>query len=139
MLHSVLSNQLPESIQVIKKLKFSQNWNNKLSCNSFSTVRLWNSKKYQLIDVYQIILQRSVTGQFVDFGYARLQSISSFFLDKVSPAVTFLDANLDTIEFIQLIKIMYKNKNINWNYQKLGFYVFQFLTPAETMELQERL
>jgi hypothetical protein len=119
----------------MKTLEFSHNWNRKLDCGSFSTVRLFNPSKYVLLDLYSISLNDKQVHETIFKGVARLQSISNFQLDKVSPAISFLDSNLPVIDFIKLVKTMYKNKKINFNTQKMSFLVFQYLTETEIEEL----
>ena len=132
MIHNQISNQMPGPFPLLKELHFSHNWNNKLNCESFSTVRLRNDNKYQLLDLYRIFLKREVYPQNVDFAIARLQAISHFYLHQVTPGITFLDANLSKIDFIQMIESMYKSKHINFHQQQMSFLVFQYLTPEET-------
>ena len=135
MIHNSISNQMPGPFPLLKELNFSHNWNNKLDCNSFSTVRIRNDNKYQLLDLFRVFLKREVYPQNVDFAIARLQSITHFYLHKVTPGITFIDANLPVIDFIQLITKMYKNKGINFHKQQMSFLVFQYLTPEETKEV----
>lgn len=136
MLHNFISAQLPSQVQILKEVHFSHNWNNKLNCDSFSTIRLRNDNKYVLLDLYKVFLKREVTNKEVDFSIVRLQSISHFYLHKVTPGITFIDANLPVIDFIELIKKMYKNKNIDFHRKQLSFLVFQHLSPDEIKELQ---
>ena len=119
----------------MKSLPFSYNWNNKLNCQSFSTIRICNPSKYVLLDVYEIILKSGKNQPPAKKGIARLQSISNFYLDKVSPAMSFIDTNLSVIDFIQMVKKMYKNFNINWKTKQMSFLVFQYLTEEEIKEL----
>ena len=116
-------------------IKFSYNWNNKLECKSFSTVRISNENKYRLLAIYQIVMTNKKGEIIKDFGLARLQSITSFLLDNVSPAMAFLDSNLSKIDFIGLVSTMYKNKNINFKTKPLYFLVLQYLTPTEIEKL----
>lgn len=120
----------------MKTLEFSYNWNRKLDCKSFSTVRIENPSKYILLDEYLVILKTKGKGPDIDKGIARLQSISHFFLDKVSPAISYLDANLNVFEFQKLVLRMYKNHNINFQAQRLSFLVFQYI-PISQPEKQE--
>lgn len=119
----------------LKQLNFSSNWNNKLDCQSFSTVRLKNEKKYQLLDLYEVTLKRKVTDQNVSLGIVRLQVIHNFYLHRVTPAISFLDANLSVIDFQQLVKTIYKNKGIDFNKTLLSFLVFQYVQPDEVYTL----
>lgn len=135
MIHNSISNQMPGPFQLLKELHFSRNWNNKLNCNSFSTVRIRNDNKYVLLDLYRIFLRHEVYPQYVDFSVARLQSITHFYLNKVTPGITFIDTNLPVIDFIQLITKMYKKKGVDFHKQQMSFLVFQYLTVEETKEI----
>lgn len=44
MMNKSNEHAIKESFQ---KIKFSRNWNNKLNCNVFSTIRKFNEEKYQ--------------------------------------------------------------------------------------------
>lgn len=139
MLHQKVSEQFKPVIPTIKTLHFTENFNNKLNCNSFCSVRLKNCKKYQLLDIYQVILVRKITGSDQPIGYARLQSISNFHLSQITPAMCFLDANLNKIDFINLIKRLYNSKKVNYLHEQFSFLVFQFLSKEETISLQKEL
>jgi hypothetical protein len=119
----------------MKKLEFSYNWNNKLDCRSFSTVRLANPNKYQLLELYEVIQHNGKNKPVLKRGIARLQAITPFYLDKVTPGITFLDTNLPKIDFIKLVKTMYKNKNIDFNKKRMYFLIFQYLDNKELKKL----
>jgi hypothetical protein len=116
---------------MVKTLEFSYNWNNKLNCKSFSTVRIKNLNKYVFLDEYQVVLKTKGTGADIQKGLARLQSIHYFHLHNVSPAISFLDSNLSVIDFQKLVLKMYKNKNIDFRKTELCFLVFQYLPIKE--------
>lgn len=130
----VITNEMRKALQS-KSIHFSYNWNNKLNCKSFSTVRLWNPKKYQLLDFYEISVEESAKNPIVIKGIARLQAINKFMLHKVTPGISFLDANLTVIDFQQLVQTMYKNKKINFKKQPMCFLVFQYLKNDEILTL----
>jgi len=44
----------------MRQVKFSTNWNNKLDCRCFTTIRLKNPSKHKLNEVYAILLKNSV-------------------------------------------------------------------------------
>jgi hypothetical protein len=120
----------------MKKINFSYNWNNKLECKSFSTVRLENPEKYQLLELFEVVLKTKKNEPEIKKGIARLQVVNSFYLDKVTPGMSFLDANLPVIDFIKLVQTMYKNKGIDFKKKKLSFLVFQYLSEKEMKQLQ---
>lgn len=119
----------------LKQLNFSSNLNNKLDCNSFCTVRLKDNVKYQLHDLYEVTLLLKVTEQNVSLGIVRLQVIHNFYLHEVAPAICFLDANLNRIDFQQLFETMSKSKKIDLSKNLLSFMVFQYVMPDEVFTL----
>jgi len=116
----------------MEKIEFTYNWNNKLDCRSFSTVRLANSKKYVLLDDYQVYLKTKGNGPDIYKGLAKLQHIRRFNLFEVTPDITFLDANLNIFEFQKLLTTMYKNKLVDFRTQPLYFMIFQYYKIHET-------
>ena len=134
----VLTSEQRKALQ-LKSIHFSYNWNNKLSCKSFSTVRLWNPKKYELIDLFEVTLKKDAKNPKVSLGIARLQVINKFLLHKVTPGISFLDANLTVIDFQQLVKTMYKNKGINFKEHQMCFLVFQYCTDEEILAMIENV
>lgn len=121
----------------IKTLHFSYNWNNKLGCKSFSTVRVSNPKKYQLIELYEITLAGKKDEPVKSLGIARLQAITNFYLHQVTAGMSFLDANLSRIDFMQLVEKMYKNKNIDFKRKQMSFLVLQYVSEDEIRSLVE--
>lgn len=122
----------------MKNLNFSFNWNNKLHCSSFSTIRIFNPEKYVLLDVYEILLKSKSGKSSEKLGIARLQVITPFLLDNVSPGMCFIDTNLSVIDFISLVQTTYKNKNIDFRKQKMAFMIFQYLTDLEIEDLKSQ-
>lgn len=111
----------------METLSFSHNWNLKLNCRSFSTVRVENPKKYRLNEEYRVLLKQTGTRPPIDMGIAVLRHISHFYLFDVNPGISLLDANLNREDFIKLVLTMYKNAGIDFNKQRMSFLVFQYL------------
>lgn len=130
----VITNEMRKALQS-KSIHFSYNWNNKLNCKSFSAVRLWYPEKYELLDLFEVSVKESAKQPKVIKGIARLQVINKFLLHKVTPGISFLDANLTVIDFQQLVKTMYKNKGINFKEHQMCFLVFQYLKNDEILAL----
>ncbi len=104
-------------------IKYSYNWNNKLNCISWSTIRLRNDKKYQKGDLYENILvdrkQKAVLTK-----KAKIVNICHFTLDKMTEAMAQLDTGYSLPEAKKIISTMYKNKNIDFATQHFSFIVF---------------
>ena len=100
-----------KDINTLPKIEFSSNWNNKLNAKAFSTIRLTNNAKYHIGNFYCINLRKEP--QFI----AQLVSISNFILDKITPAMSYLDTGYSPDVQIKLMRTMYKNKNISFDIQ----------------------
>lgn len=112
-------------------IRFNKNWNNKLNCQSFSTIRLSNPKKYKPDEIYNILLTDSKGRATKNFGFAKLLSINEFLLDNITPAMSYIDTNYNVPEFIKLFKTMYKNYQIDFSKKKLVFLTLQFTDKIE--------
>jgi hypothetical protein len=97
-------------------LKFSTNWNNKLNCNSFTTLRLRNDNKYYAGAKINIWLGNIYKGKGTILG------VSLYTLDKINEYVARIDTGYSAEECRKIILQMYKNKpDINWATQQLAF------------------
>ncbi|KAA6335028.1 hypothetical protein EZS27_016691 [termite gut metagenome] len=99
----------------MERIRFSNNWNNKLSNKAFTTLRLHNPHKYRQGNRYEIEWQGKVLGIAVmrDIRHTTLANLNSF--------VTYLDTGYNVAQTINLLQTMYKNKGVNWNVQTLDF------------------
>lgn len=68
-----------------QELDFTYNWNNKLNCRNFTTIRLHNPKKYYKGASLRITLQ----GRHK--GYARIVDVKQFTLNQLNDYVSLLD------------------------------------------------
>ncbi len=112
----------------METVSFTHNWNQKLNCRSFSTVRIENPIKYRLNQEYRIYLKQTGLKQPIDKGVAILKHIEYFNLYEVNEAVCYLDANLNRDTFIKLVLTMYKNSGVDFRVKRMAFMIFQYLT-----------
>lgn len=105
---------------VNKRLEFSYNWNNKLNNKAFTTIRLWNEKKYQEGRKYDVWLNSC------NYGFARLVSVKRMKLADINEHIALLDTGYSADECREVIKKMYKNKPIDWETQQLAYLLFVF-------------
>ena len=92
---------------------FSTNWNHKLSCKVFSTVRLSNHNRYKLNEVYNIIEKRNASTE-VRFQ-AQIIHIMSMMLKEIPEWLCYLDTGYGSTDFYNIVKKIYKNSNIDIN------------------------
>lgn len=83
-------------------IRFSFNWNNKLSNKAFTTLRLHNPGKYKPGQRYQIELN----GQFK--GIATLQEKRTLRIADLNNFICYLDTGYNRTETIAILKRMYK-------------------------------
>lgn len=89
-------------------LKFSTNWNKKLDCDVFSTIRLWNPAVHYVGREVSIYDNSGSTGKFK--GRGRYELVSEIKLHQLKPAAAILDTGYPLPETLNLIRAMYRNK-----------------------------
>lgn len=96
-------------------LDFAYNWNNKINCKVFTTLRLHNENKYFIGNKFEIHLKK----QFVK--KVEVISVKAIFLTQINDFIAGIDTGYSTEECRDIIYKMYKNKNLDWNIQKMDF------------------
>lgn len=92
----------------MNQIIFSTNWNNKLDNKVFSTIRLQNTHKYKLQEIYEII-DKSQNKTF----QAVCVYIHHFQLQNLPEGTAWLDTGYSRAETIRIIERMYKHKDVN--------------------------
>ncbi len=102
-------------------LKFTTNWNNKLNCSCFTTLRLHNPKKYYVGAKKDVYLDNRPKGPATIIG------VQSFLLEQISEFVARIDTGYSADECKKIIREMYKKVPlIDWSKQKLDFSLIQY-------------
>jgi len=85
------------------KINFSYNWNNKLNCKAYTTIRLYNPSKYRIGEKCDITLKRKFhhNGEIID--------IKNFYLKDLNNFVALIDTGYSLEECRDIILKMYKN------------------------------
>lgn len=109
----------------MESIKFNQNWNNKLQCNIFTTFRLANPNKYITGKEFEIWLKDKL------IGHAVIVFIYPIFLDKINNYMAYLDTGYNAEEMKNLLKTMYKNKNIDFDRQQLFCLMLKYTNPKQ--------
>lgn len=100
------------------KLNFSYNWNNKLDCNVFTTLRL-KSERYKVGNKFRLFLKEDHKKD------VEIIAVKHFPLSNITDYIAGLDTGYTAPERQALIKKMYTNKNIDWSSQQLAFVLFK--------------
>lgn len=109
------------------RLEFSTNWNGKLHNTAFTSIRLWNEKKYNVGREYDVWLQH------INKGFARLVSVKRLKLHEINEHIARLDTGYSAAECQEIIRTMYKNKRIDWSTQELAYLLFVFVKEEKTL------
>jgi hypothetical protein len=88
-------------MEPLPTIKFSSNYNGKLNCKAFPTVRTRNDKKYITGNDYTIVLDGN------PIYTATIISITHFELKGLTPAMSYLDTGYSPKEQIEMMKKMY--------------------------------
>lgn len=91
----------------MERLDFSNNWNNKLDCEVFSTIRLWNPRVHYEGRECGVYLNAGTQSRFK--GRVRYELVSEIKLHQLKPAAALLDTGYTLPETINLIRTMYRN------------------------------
>jgi len=113
-----------------QNLSFTTNWNGKLNCSCFTTLRLHNHEKYFAGAVMNIILNGQLKGKAV------IIQVNYFTIEKINEFVARIDTGYSATECQKMIKEMYKNNpRINWKTQLLDFCLLEYQKEAKSPSL----
>ena len=87
-------------------INFSTNWNNKLDCMAFTTIRLKNSAKYQIGKKYEIHLKNTLKKR------ARIEDIKTIYFDQINQYIAYIDTGYSLEEVKKILIKMYPKINV---------------------------
>lgn len=97
----------------MQQLKFSHNWNNKLNCNCFTTLRIENLNKYKVGNIFEVILKKEVLKKVM------VIEVKSLYLHQLNEYISQLDTGYSTPETKEIFKKMFPK--IDFSTTKLNF------------------
>lgn len=98
----------------MNEIKYSNNWNKKLDCDVFTTIRISNDK-------YQVGSEYSVNLRNREYKRVTIIGKKTILMSDINDWIAGLDAGMGAEEFKRFLKKMYHGKNLNWETQKLDF------------------
>lgn len=97
--------------------EFNYNWNNKLQCKVFTTIRLQNDK-YVIGDKYEILLKKD------RLGTAQILDIKNMFLKDINEYIAGIDTGYSAEECKNIILKMYPRQD--FTNKKLSFILLKY-------------
>lgn len=92
----------------LHRLNFSYNWNNKLNCNVFSTIRRYNPAVHYEGRIVQVFETGTKPG--TDRGKAKYIIVTPFKLHQLKPSMAYLDTGYNLEETKNILRTMYTGK-----------------------------
>ena len=94
-------------------IPFSYNWNNKLDCHAFTTIRIYNPAIHFVGNMVDPVLKGQSKGKGV------MADVKPFLLKNLNPFMSYLDTGYSVEECAKIIKTMYPK--IDFNTKQLAF------------------
>lgn len=88
-----------------ERLEFSYNWNGKLSCHAFTTLRLHNPKKYYSGARFEIFQKE------LSHGVAEVRIVKTVKKSQISDFMSYIDTGYSRAECMGILSRMYQNSN----------------------------
>jgi hypothetical protein len=85
----------------MEKLEFSTNWDNKLDCKCFTTIRLYNPNKHFRGNQFEISLQNKFKGKATVLGITKAK------IHELNDYICYLDTGYSRNETIEILQKMY--------------------------------
>lgn len=101
----------------MEKLKFSYNWNNKLYCEAFTTIRIAQPNRFVIGQQFEIILNKNSLKRATVVGY------KEFFIGQLNEYMSYLDTGYSVDETVAIIVKMYPT--VDFLTKKLCFVLFK--------------
>ncbi|OAE94002.1 hypothetical protein [Flavobacterium psychrophilum] len=107
----------------MEKLEFSTNWNNKLDCKCFTTIRIYNPTKHFNGNKFEVFLQKKYKAK------VEVIALSLIKLNQLSDYVCYLDTGYSKEETIEILKKMYPR--IDFKNQHLTILLLKKIEPPK--------
>lgn len=103
-------------------IRFTKNWNNKLFCDCFTSIRL-DQDKYQVGIQYDATLT-TPDGKAILIKYVTCVTKTVLTIDQITDAMAWVDTGMNADKCRAMIKKMYEKSVLDWSTQKMAFMVF---------------
>lgn len=107
------------------RIKFIKNWNNKLNCDYWTTIRLYTIEKYNYYKRNQIVSKFDVMVNDRNYYKANLIDIQVMPFVLINDYVAYTDAGMSKDELFNMMEKMYSKKP-EWKGDETNIMVMTF-------------
>lgn len=112
-----------EKPEIVQDIDFSYNWNGKLNCKSFTTIRLRNDMKYVVGERYRL----KIKGERL--GGVEILAIKHFYLRELNEFIARIDTGYSKDECEKIIRRMYSS--VDFEKLQLSLILLRRLNDAD--------
>lgn len=94
---------------MINRITFGYNWNGKLDCDHYTTIRLHNPKKYKVGDTKEVWLGSGTQWRQID--NVEILLVKTFHLEQLNDWMAYLDTGYSRAHALKIFRNMYKQQN----------------------------
>ena len=119
-------------------IKFQTNWNKKLGCDYFTTLRLANPAKYKPGNQHKVMLLEK--GTWRDYGLAEVTGVRILRIHQLNEFICGLDTGYTVDETKNILYTMYKDKVADVNKADFNLVLYRKLKiqPAQSAILGQQ-
>jgi hypothetical protein len=110
----------------MEKLDFSANWNNKLDCKCFSTIRIYNQAKHFKGNQFDVFLNKKYKNKVIVLGTIITK------LNELSDYICYLDTGYSREETIAILQKMFPR--IDFKTQKICILLLKKVDPPKAIQ-----
>ena len=107
----------------MNKLEFSTNWNNKLDCKCFTTIRIYNARKHFKGNVFDVFLKNQHKSK------VEILSVGNIKINDLTDYICYLDTGYSRAETIEILHKMYPR--IDFKTQHLAIVLLKIIEPPK--------
>ncbi len=119
----------------MERLTFSHNWNRKLDCEVFSTIRLYNPAKHY--EGKEVEIYDDSVNPPRHKGRGKYTIVSEFKLSQLKPAAAMLDTGHPLDETLNILRTMYYKKVPDLKTQSFAYIIIQKVKVQPTQNKLE--
>ena len=110
----------------MRTLNFSTNWNNKLDCKHFTTIRIYNPIKHKVGNKFDVLLKKKLKVK------AEIIGVKKGYVKDLGSYDCYLDTGYSKQETISILQKMYPK--INFQHQQVALVLLRKIEPPKPVQ-----